>query len=390
MPESDIPVTPELASKLPNSGTTIFTVMSALANECGALNLSQGFPDYDGPEALREAVARHVMGAHNQYPPMAGVPELREQIAAKLVQHYSVEADPEAEITVVPGATEGIYCAITAIIQPGDEAIVFDPSYDSYEPAISLSGGITRHIPMDATTFGIDWDEVEATVNKNTRLIIINSPHNPSGAILRDADLRRLEDIATRHNLYVVSDEVYEHLVFDGERHCSVLQYDGLRERSVAAFSFGKTYHVTGWKTGYCVAPPPLTNELRKIHQFVAFVGVRPIQMALADFMAAEPDFPATLAGFYQAKRDLFCEAVADSRFTLTPSAGTYFQLLDYSNISDEADTELAVRYTREQGIASIPISVFCEQPPPGKHLRFCFAKSEEMLLQAAEILCRI
>jgi len=379
-----------LASKLPDSGTTIFTVMSALANECGALNLSQGFPDYDGPQPLREALARHVMDAHNQYPPMAGVPELREQIAAKLSHYYGVEADPESEITVVPGATEGIYCAITAVIQPGDEAIVFDPSYDSYEPAISLSGGITRHIAMGAEDFSIDWDEVEATINAKTRLIIINSPHNPSGAILRDNDLRRLEDIATRHNLFVVSDEVYEHLVFDGASHCSVLQYPGLRERSFANFSFGKTFHVTGWKTGYCVAAPQLTEEMRKIHQFVAFVGVRPIQMALADFMAAEPDFPATLADFYQAKRDLFCKAVADSRFSLSPSAGTYFQLLDYSSITDEADTELAVRYTREHGIASIPISVFCEQPPPSKHLRFCFAKSEEMLLQAAEILCRI
>ena len=387
MPE---PVSTALASKLPDSGTTIFTVMSALANECGALNLSQGFPDYDGPEALREAVVRHIMDAHNQYPPMAGVPELREQIAAKLARYYGVEADPETEITVVPGATEGIYCAITAVIQRGDEAIVFDPSYDSYEPAITLSGGVTRHIAMGGADFSIDWDEVESTINDKTRLIIINSPHNPSGAILRDADLRRLEELATRHQLYVVSDEVYEHLVFDGEKHCSVLQYPGLRERSFAAFSFGKTFHVTGWKTGYCVAPPQLTAELRKIHQFVAFVGVRPIQMALADFMAAEPDFPATLAGFYQAKRDLFCEALADSRFSLTPSAGTYFQLLDYSAISDEVDSDLAVRYTREHGIASIPISVFCERPPPGKNLRFCFAKSEEMLLQAAEILCRI
>ena len=378
-----------LQSKLPEVGTTIFTVMTALANECAALNMSQGFPDYDGPDVLREALCRHVMDGNNQYPPMTGVPELREQIAAKLSRYYHVTADADTEITVVPGATEGIYCAVTALIRPGDEAIVFDPSYDSYEPAITLSGGITRHLAM-REDFSVDWDQVEATINSRTRLIMINSPHNPSGAILRDADLRRLEDIATRHALYVISDEVYEHLVFDGEQNCSVLQYEGLRERSFAAFSFGKTFHVTGWKTGYMVAPPLLTTEMRKVHQFVAFVGVRPVQMALADFMAAEPDFPASLAAFYQAKRDLFCDALAGSRFSLTPSAGTYFQLLDYSAISDEVDTALAERYTREYGIASIPISVFCDQPHPGQHLRFCFAKSEAMLQQAAEILCAI
>ncbi|MEP5764971.1 MAG: methionine aminotransferase [Halieaceae bacterium] len=377
-------------SKLPQVGTTIFTVMSALANECNALNMSQGFPDYDGPEALREALGRHVMAGHNQYAPMVGALPLREQIAAKLERYYGVTANPDTEITVVPGATEAIYCAITAIIQPGDEAIVFDPSYDSYEPAITLSGGITRHIPLSDPGFGIDWQQVEDTINDRTRLIIINSPHNPTGAILRDADLRQLEALACAHDLFVVSDEVYEHLVFDGESHCSVLQYPELRARSVAAFSFGKTFHITGWKTGYCVAPEALMAELRKVHQFVAFVAVTPIQLALADFMAAEPDFAASLAGFYQAKRDLFCAALADSRFALTPSAGTYFQLLDYSAISDEQDTELATRYTREHGIASIPVSVFCESPPPGKHLRFCFAKSEEMLLRGAEILCAI
>ena len=379
-----------LHSKLPDVGTTIFTVMSALANECGALNMSQGFPDYDGPEALREALGRHVMAGDNQYAPMAGVLALREQIAAKLLRYYGIEANPDTEITVVPGATEAIYCAITACIQPGDEAIVFDPCFDSYEPAITLSGGITRHIAMNEVDFSIDWDEVESIINERTRLLIINSPHNPSGAILRDTDLRRLESLVTQHNLYVVSDEVYEHLVFDGERHCSILQYPGLRERSFAAFSFGKTFHITGWKTGYCVAPPALTAELRKVHQFVTFVAVTPVQLALADFMAVEPDFPASLAEFYQDKRDLFCDSLKSSRFSVRPSAGTYFQLLDYSPISDELDADLAVRYTREHGIASIPISVFCEAPPVGRYLRFCFAKREEMLLKGAEILCKI
>jgi methionine aminotransferase len=377
-------------SKLPQVGTTIFTVMSALANECGALNLSQGFPDYDGPPALREALGRHAMAGNNQYAPMAGALPLREQIAAKLSRYYGIETNPDTEITVVPGATEAIYCAITACIQPGDEAIVFDPAYDSYEPAISLSGGVTRHIPMTTPEFGIDWNRVEDTVNANTRLIIINSPHNPSGAILRDADLRRLEAIAVEHGLYVVSDEVYEHLVFDGEKHCSVLEYPGLRERSFAAFSFGKTFHITGWKTGYCVAPAALTNELRKVHQFVAFVAVTPVQLALADFMAEQPDFPAGLANFYQDKRDTFLDALKGSRFGAQPSKGTYFQLLDYSAVSDEADRELAERFTREHGIASIPISVFCKQPLEGRFLRFCFAKTDEVLAQAGEILCKI
>jgi methionine aminotransferase len=380
----------ELVSKLPTVGNTIFTVMSALANECNAINLSQGFPDYDGPDYLREALGRHVMAGHNQYAPMAGVLALREQIAAKLDRYYGIEVNPDTEITVVPGATEAIFCAITACVRPGDEVIVFDPCYDSYEPSVTLNGGITRHIAMAEPDFSIDWDEVEATVNARTRLIIINSPHNPSGSILRDADLQRLDAIANQHNLFVISDEVYEHLVFDGEEHCSVLKYPGLRQRSFATFSFGKTFHITGWKTGYCVAPPALTAEMRKVHQFVAFVAVTPIQMALADFMAAQPEYPAGLAGFYEEKRDLFCNALAGSRFKLTPSAGTYFQLLDYSALSAELDTDLAVRFTREQGVASIPISVFCEQPPAGNYLRFCFAKSEDMLRRAAEILCAI
>ena len=379
-----------MQSKLPDCGTTIFTVMSALANECGALNLSQGFPDYDGPEALREALARHVMNGNNQYAPMAGVLSLREQIAGKLHTYYGVEANPDTEITVVPGATEALYCAIMACITHGDEVIVFDPSYDSYEPAITLAGGKTVHLSMDEVDFSIDWDELEARINSRTRMIIINSPHNPSGAILRDADLRRLEVLATQHDLYVLSDEVYEHLVYDGESHCSVLCYPGLRERSFAVFSFGKTYHITGWKTGYCVAPPELTTELRKVHQFVTFVAVTPIQMALADFMAESPDYAAGLAAFYQAKRDLFCENVAGSRFAFKPSAGTYFQLLNYSAISDEPDQQLAERLTRERSIASIPISVFCEKPPTALNLRFCFAKNDETLLKAAKILCEI
>jgi methionine aminotransferase len=379
-----------MQSKLPQQGTTIFTVMSALAAECKALNLSQGFPDYDGPLALREAMARAVMEGNNQYPPMAGILPLREQISAKLQRYYQVQACPDREITVTPGATEAIFCAITACVRPGDEVIVFDPCYDSYEPGIQLAGGIARHLPMSEPGFQIDWRQVENSINTRTRMIIVNSPHNPSGAILRDDDLRALEALAVAHNLTVISDEVYEHLLFDAERHCSVLQYPGLRERSFAVFSFGKTFHVTGWKTGYCVAAPELTAELRKVHQFVTFVGVNPIQQALAHFMQTEPDYPAGLADFYQRKRDLFGELLAPSRFTLTPCAGTYFQLLDYAAIDDMPDTEMATRLTRERGIASIPVSVFCQQALQGRYLRFCFAKSEAVLRQAAEILCAI
>ncbi len=379
-----------ITSKLPRVGTTIFTRMSALAEACGALNLSQGFPDFDAPAALREALGRHAMAGHNQYAPMAGVPELREQIAVQLSRYRQVTCDPESEITVLPGATEGIFCAVMACVRPGDEVIVFDPCYDSYEPAVELAGGHAVHIPMVGDHFEIDWDRVAAAVTPRTRLVMINSPHNPSGSILGRRDLVALEALVEQRDLLVVSDEVYEHLVFDGEAHHSVLQLPGLRQRSFALFSFGKTFSVTGWKTGYCVAPPLLTAELRKVHQFVSFVGVTPVQLALADFMREYPDYPGGLADHYQQKRDLFCGALAPSRFRCTPSAGTYFQLLDYSDISQQPDYTLCETWTREYGIASIPVSIFYRDPPSRHHLRFCFAKSDEMLLRAAEVLCRI
>ncbi len=379
-----------IESKLPTVGTTIFTRMSALADECGALNLSQGFPDFDAPEPLRAALGRHAMAGHNQYAPMAGVAPLREQIAAQLSRYRRVTCDPETEITVVPGATEGIFCAVMACVRQGDEVIVFDPCYDSYQPAVELAGGRAVHIPMTAGDYTIDWDAVAAAIGPRTRLIMINSPHNPSGSALAREDLLALESIVERHGLLVISDEVYEHLVFDGREHQSVLQYPGLRQRSFALFSFGKTFSVTGWKTGYCVAPPALTTELRKVHQFVSFVGVTPVQLALADFMRDHPDYPGTLGDHYQRKRDLFCAALEPSRFRCRPSAGTYFQLLDYSAITDRPDHELCEAWTREYGIASIPVSIFYEQPPPLHCLRFCFAKSDETLLQAAEVLCGI
>ena len=379
-----------IRSKLPGIGTTIFTRMSALAADCGAINLSQGYPDFEAPEALREALSRAVMDGHNQYAPMIGLGELREQLAVQLQLHRGVACDPDSEITIVPGATEGIFCAIMASIGRGDEVLVLDPCYDSYQPAIELAGGTAIHIALQTSDFTVDWTAVEARLGPRSRMIIINSPHNPTGATLDDTDMRRLETLAERHNLLICSDEVYEHLNYDGLPHRSVLQYPGLRQRSFAHFSFGKTFSVTGWKTGYCVAPPTLTSELRKVHQYVAFVAVTPVQKALADFLAAEPNYPATLASFYQRKRDLFCAALAGSRFKLKPAAGTYFQLLDYSEISQAPDYQLCERWTREPGVASIPISVFYQQPPQQHYLRFCFAKNDTTLKQAADILCKI
>ena len=379
-----------IESKLPRVGTTIFTRMSALAAQCDALNLSQGFPDFDAPTALLEAMARHVMAGHNQYAPMPGVMALREQLAAQVALYRGVACDPETEITVVPGATEGIFCAVMACVHPGDEVLVFDPCYDSYEPAIELAGGRAVHLPLTEHRFAIDWERVASCITARTRLIIINSPHNPSGSTLSSEDLLQLRDLAETHNLLIISDEVYEHLVFDGQQHHSVLQVPGLRERSFALYSFGKTFSVTGWKTGYCIAPPALTAELRKVHQFVSFVAVTPVQMAVAEFMREQPTYPATLADFYQAKRDLFCQALQTSRFKLTPSAGTYFQLLDYSAITNTRDAQLAQDWTRQYGIASIPVSIFYQDPPEQGYLRFCFAKSDEVLLHAADILCKL
>jgi methionine transaminase len=379
-----------IKSKLPKVGTTIFTRMSALAAQHGAINLSQGFPDFDVHPALRDALARRVADGYNQYAPMAGAPELRQQIAEHISRYRCIECNPETEVTVTPGATEAIFCAVMACVNTGDEVLVFDPCYDSYEPAIELAGGRAIHIPLDSESFAIDWNSVASAITKRTRMIIINSPHNPSGATLTREDLLNLQTLAEEHDLLVISDEVYEHLVYDGETHQSVISLPALRARSFAVFSFGKTFSVTGWKTGYCIAPPALSQELRKVHQYVCFVAVTPVQLALADFMAEFPDYPGSLAGFYQSKRDLFCDALGASRFTLKPSRGTYFQLLDYSAICDEPDTSLAEDWTSSNGIASVPVSVFYQDPPEQHYLRFCFAKNDEVLIEAAKILCEI
>ncbi|MGV6474844.1 pyridoxal phosphate-dependent aminotransferase [Azotobacter vinelandii] len=381
-----------IQSKLPNVGTTIFTTMSQLAAQTGAINLSQGFPDFDGPQALREAVGHHVMAGHNQYAPMTGLPALREQVARKIARSYGRQVDMDEEITITPGATEAIFCAVQALVRLGDEVIVLDPCYDSYEPSVELAGGRCVHVPLALPDFSIDWQRLADALSPRTRLIILNSPHNPSGALLSRDELEQLARLIRGFDIYLVSDEVYEHLIYDGVRHASVLAHEELYARAFVVSSFGKTYHVTGWKTGYVVAPPALSAELRKVHQFITFCGVSPLQWALADYMAACPEHVDELPVFYQAKRDLFCDLLAGSRFTFTRAPGTYFQLADYSAIRDDLDdVEMSLWLTREHGVATIPVSVFYQSPPAGLRLvRFCFAKREETLRQAAERLCRV
>lgn len=381
-----------LTSKLPEVGVTIFSRMSQLAAQHGALNLSQGFPDFDGPLSLRQAVSERLLSGHNQYAPMTGVPALREQVAQKIQHWYGYRPNSDTEITITPGATEAIFCAIQTVVRPGDEVIVLDPCYDSYRPAILLAGGQPVHVPLALPGFTLDFQRIKDALNERTRLLIINSPHNPSGALISRDELDQLAALLRDYNCLLLSDEVYEHLVFDGARHASVLGHEELYQRAFVISSFGKTYHVTGWKTGYVVAPPALSSELRKVHQFVSFCGVTPLQLGLADFMAAHPEHLTELPAFYQAKRDLFCERLRQSRLRFTPSRGTYFQLVDYSAIRpDLNDVDMAHWLTVEKGLASIPVSVFYETAPATSRLiRFCFAKQENTLERAAEILCKL
>ncbi|CRN01940.1 Methionine aminotransferase [Pseudomonas sp. 34 E 7] len=381
-----------ITSKLPNVGTTIFTSMSQLAADTGAINLSQGFPDFNGPQDLLDAVGRHVASGHNQYAPMSGLPALRQQVAAKIARSYAVSVDADREVTITPGATQGIFCAIQAVIRNGDEVIIFDPCYDSYAPSVELAGGRCVHLQLGLQDFSLDLERIKAALSPRTRMIVLNTPHNPSGALVSRAELDQLAELIRGRDIYLLSDEVYEHLVFDDVPHVSVLAHEELYSRAFVVSSFGKTYHVTGWKTGYVVAPPALTAELRKVHQYVSFCGVTPLQYALADFMAEHPEHVDALPAFYQAKRDLFCQLLAPSRFSFSPSAGTYFQLVDYSRIRpDLDDVAMSEWMTREHGVASIPISVFYRDPPQGQRLvRLCFAKREETLQQAAEKLCVI
>ena len=376
-----------LRNKLPGKGTNIFTVMSNMAQAHGAINLAQGFPDFDGPQTLRERVAYHMAHGHNQYAPLAGVPFLREQIAAKVLDLYACEIDPEVEVVVTPGATEALYCAITAVVHPGDEVIVFDPAYDTYEPAVTLNGGVTKHIALKHPDYVIDWQQVKDSITDRTRLIILNTPHNPTGTIWSEQDIRQLREVIADHDIYLLSDEVYEHMCFDGDTHLSLLRYPDLAERSFVVSSFGKTYHTTGWRIGYCIAPQLLMEEFLRIHQFINFSTNTPMQYAIADFLSDCPQHHRELGDFYQQKRDLFLKLMASSRFELIPSRGTYFQLAGYSAISAEPDTVFSARLTREHKVASIPVSVFYNKAPDEKVIRFCFAKHDDTLLEAANIL---
>ncbi|MFP6814361.1 MAG: methionine aminotransferase [Pseudomonadales bacterium] len=377
-------------SKLPGVETTIFTVMSALAREEGALNLSQGFPDFDAPAELLERVRYYLSHGHNQYAPMTGVTSLRQATAQKVWDLYGCKVDPESEITVTSGATEALFCAIAAVVNPGDEVIVFDPAYDSYEPVVTLQGGATIHVPMHPPDYKVDWDRVADLVNERTRLIIINTPHNPTGTIWHEPDIGALSDIVADRDIYLLADEVYEHMVFDGLEHASLCRYPDLYARSFVVSSFGKTYHTTGWKIGYCVAPRALSAEFRRIHQYVTFTSITPVQLGLADFLRDHPEHHLQLSAFYQAKRDLFCGLLSESRFAVRKSAGSFFQLLDYSEYSSEKDTDLALRLTRQAKLASIPVSVFYEHDPGHTMLRFCFAKDDDTLRAGAKILCNL
>lgn len=381
----------ELDSKLPAQGITIFSIMSQLAQQLGALNLSQGFPDFAPPQALLESLSRATLQGSNQYAPGDGLLQLREQVAQLFLQRDAIQIDPVHEITITPGATIGIFSAIQALVHAGDEVIVFDPSYDSYAPSIQLVGAKAVHIALQQPNFSVDWQQVKTAINAKTRMIIINTPHNPSGSIWSKQDWLNLIELIRERNIVVLSDEVYEHLIYDGQRHYSALSFPELRVRSVVVGSFGKTFHVTGWKTGYCIAAPQLMRLFRQVYQFANFCGVTPVQTALAEFMLQHPEHIQGLSAFYQQKRDLFNAGLSSSRFQFIPSQGTYFQNLDYSNIRPDLDDVAMCEWlAHEHGIVAIPISVFYKNAPQNLRLiRFCFAKKEQTLQQASAILSR-
>ncbi|EPU1264675.1 TPA: pyridoxal phosphate-dependent aminotransferase [Citrobacter freundii] len=382
---SNNPLIPQ--SKLPNLGTTIFTQMSALAQQHQAINLSQGFPDFDGPLFLQERLAYHVAHGANQYAPMTGVQPLREAIADKTADLYGYKPDANSEVTITAGATEALYAAITALVRPGDEVICFDPSYDSYAPAVELSGGVVKRIALQPPSFRVDWQAFSVLLSDRTRLVILNTPHNPSATVWHQADFDALWQAIKEREIFVISDEVYEHICFAWQGHASVLAHSELRERAVAVSSFGKTYHMTGWKIGYCVAPAAISAELRKVHQYLTFSVNTPAQLALADMLREDPAHYRELPAFYQKKRDVLVNALRDSRLEILPCEGTYFLLVDYSAVSTLNDVEFCQWLTTEVGVAAIPLSVFCADPFPHKLIRLCFAKQESTLLTAAERL---
>ena len=373
-----------MRSKLEDVGTTIFTIMSRRARELDALNLGQGFPDYDIDPRLTELVAAAMKAGHNQYAPMEGLPALRQRIAAKLSDSYGLQVDPETEVTVTLGATEAIYSAVQALIGAGDEALAFDPAYDSYEPAVRLAGGRCVRLPLTQPGFRYDWDRVRRALSARTRLVLFNSPHNPACTTARSADLDELARITERRDITVLADEVYEHVVFDGARHASVLTHPALARRSLAVFSFGKTLHATGLRVGYCAAPAPLTRELRKVHQFNTFSISHPLQHAIAAYLSEQPRCGAGLAGFFQAKRDRLRRALEGSGFVLPPAEGTYFQLLDFAAFAPPDDLAFAERLLTEARVATIPLSPFYAQPEPLSFVRLCIAKRDSTLDEAA------
>lgn len=382
--------TPIPESKLPTLGTTIFTQMSALAQQHNAINLSQGFPDFDGPRYIQERLAHHVSQGANQYAPMIGALPLREAIAEKTAEQYGYMPDVNSDITVTTGATEALYAAITALVRAGDEVICFDPSYDSYAPAVQLAGGVLKRIALQPPGFRVDWKEFHSLLNAQTRLVIINTPHNPSATVWCKSDYIALWQAIAGQEVYVLSDEVYEHICFTEAGHASVLAHSELRARSVAVSSFGKTFHMTGWKVGYCIAPAAISAEIRKVHQYLTFSVNTPAQLAIADMLRHEPEHYRTLSTFYRKRRDRFIQALSASRFTLLPCEGTYFLLVDYSAISDLDDVSFCQLLTKEAGVAAIPLSVFCNAPFPHKLIRLCFAKLETTLDEAAARLCRL
>ena len=379
----------QLDSKLPDVGVTIFTVMSQLANDYQAINLSQGFPDFDAAPDLIQHVAEHMRTGNNQYAPMQGIPVLRRKIAEKVQNLYHYNYDPDTEITVTSGATEALYAAITAVVRTGDEVIIFEPAYDAYAPVIRLNNGIPVFLQLKPPDYRIDWDVVADSLSERTRLIILNSPHNPTGSILNKSDMAALDTILTNTATLILSDEVYEHIVFDRQIHESIIRYPGLAARSFVVSSFGKTYHTTGWKIGYCLAPAALSREFQRVHQFLTFSSNTPIQLAYADILDRK-DLYHGLASFYQDKRDAFLSYMEGSRFKPVPCSGTYFQMMQYDAISDLPDIEFARWMTIEHGVASIPVSVFYHTKTDHHVVRFCFAKKVETLERAAEKLCRI
>ncbi|MDI9881601.1 methionine aminotransferase [Flectobacillus longus] len=380
----------QLQSKQPHIGTTIFTVMSKLANDHGALNLSQGFPNFECSPKLIELVEKYLRKGMNQYAPLSGIQPLREIIAQKTSDLYGISYHPDLEVTIVSGATEALYAAITAVVQTGDEVILLEPNYDSYEPAVRLNGGIPVYVTLTPeNNYQIDWSVVKAKITDKTKLILLNTPHNPTGTVMSKDDLEQLASIVKDTNIFIVSDEVYEHIIFDGHSHWSPIRHPELQKRTFVCGSFGKTFHVTGWKVGYCLAPQQLSEEFRKVHQWLTFSTVTPIQYALAEFLQ-EPDNYLSISQFYQEKRDKFIACIQGSRFEWIPASGSFFQCVNYAKITDENDLTLAQRLTKEIGVASIPVSAFYHQKNDYKTLRFCFAKDNQTLEIAGERLSKL